>query len=50
MRINGTLQDHLKQALNTKYRWALSGTLFDEPSAQRILGYYKIIGDDTIIG
>lgn len=28
-------------------RWALSGTIFDEPKAQKILGYYVIIGDKT---
>lgn len=26
-------------------RWALSGTMFDEPKAERILGYYLIIND-----
>jgi len=30
-----------------KNRWCLSGTLFDEPSAERILGYYLIINHPT---
>lgn len=30
-------------ALCSDYRWALSGTMFDEPSVSRILGYYLII-------
>lgn len=33
--------------LHAKHRWALSGTLFDEPKPERILGYYKLIGDDS---
>ena len=28
-------------------RWVLSGTMFDEPKVERILGYYLIINDPT---
>lgn len=31
----------------SRYRWALSGTPFNEPSAERVLGYHLIIGDAT---
>jgi len=34
-------------ALCTHHRWALSGTIFDEPKTEKILGYYVIIGDET---
>lgn len=34
-------------AICAKYRWALSGTMFDEPSIERILGYYIIINHPT---
>lgn len=30
-------------ALCSKYRWGLSGTMFDEPKMERILGYHLII-------
>jgi SNF2 family DNA or RNA helicase len=30
-------------ALYCRYRWLLSGTLFDEPKAERILGYHVIL-------
>nr|QBK87448.1 MAG: DEAD/SNF2-like helicase [Marseillevirus LCMAC201] len=30
-------------AVCSKYRWALSGTLFNEPKVERILGYYLIL-------
>lgn len=29
------------------YRWVLSGTMFNEPTAERILGYHVIINDYT---
>jgi SNF2 family DNA or RNA helicase len=32
-------------SLCSKHRWALSGTMFNEPSVERILGYYLIIND-----
>lgn len=34
-------------AICSTHRWALSGTIFDEPKPQKILGYYVIIGDTT---
>ena len=30
-------------SLYTKYRWLLSGTLFDEPKVERILGYHVML-------
>lgn len=30
-------------ALHCKYRWLLSGSLFDEPKAERILGYHVML-------
>jgi len=30
-------------ALYAKHRWLLSGTLFDEPKVERIMGYYMIL-------
>jgi SNF2 family DNA or RNA helicase len=41
-----TLKCQALIAIYAKYRWALSGTLFDEPKPQRILGYYKLIGEN----
>lgn len=32
-------------SLYSKKRWALSGTLFDEPVARKALGYFKLIDD-----
>jgi SNF2 family DNA or RNA helicase len=32
-------------SLFSKNRWVLSGTMFDEPKIERILGYYLIIND-----
>ena len=34
-------------AICSNHRWALSGTMFSEPSIERILGFYIIIDDDT---
>ena len=34
-------------ALCGKYRWLLSGTMFDEPTAVRILGYYMLLNDQS---
>ena len=30
-----------------KHKWCLSGTIFNEPSAERLLGYYLLIGNKT---
>ena len=35
-------------SLYSKNRWVLSGTMFDEPKPERILGYYMLINDNTI--
>lgn len=34
-------------ALCAKYRWLTSGTMFNEPAAERILGYYIILNHPT---
>lgn len=34
-------------AICAKYRWGLSGTMFDEPKPERILGYHLIINDTS---
>jgi SNF2 family DNA or RNA helicase len=34
-------------AICSKHRWGLSGTIFNEPCLERILGYYCIINDET---
>ena len=34
-------------SLCAQYRWGLSGTMFDEPKIERILGYYLIINHPT---
>ncbi len=39
----GTLRCQSLGALSATYRWLLSGTLFDEPKAERILGYHILL-------
>jgi SNF2 family DNA or RNA helicase len=34
-------------SLYATHRWVLSGTMFDEPKTERILGYYLIINDKS---
>jgi len=34
-------------SLAARHRWALSGTMFQEPRVERILGYYMLIGERT---
>jgi len=34
-------------AICAKHRWGLSGTMFDEPSVERLLGYHLIINSPT---
>lgn len=34
-------------AICAEHRWAMSGTIFDEPKLERILGYYVIIDDKS---
>lgn len=29
----------------TRHRWVMSGTMFNEPKVERLLGYYCMIGD-----
>jgi SNF2 family DNA or RNA helicase len=38
-----TLRCQCLGSLYAKYRWLLSGTLFDEPKTQRILGYHVLL-------
>ena len=40
-----TLKCQSIASLCAKNRWALSGTMFNEPNPERILGYYLIIND-----
>lgn len=35
-------------SLYSKNRWVLSGTMFDEPKPERILGYYMLINDTGV--
>ena len=35
-------------SLYSKNRWVLSGTMFDEPKPERILGYYMLINNNSI--
>ena len=35
-------------SLYSKNRWVLSGTMFDEPKPERILGYYMLINDKGV--
>ena len=34
-------------SLCARHKWALSGTIFNEPKVERVLGYHLIIGDET---
>ena len=34
-------------SVHTKHRWVMSGTLFNEPKTERILGYYCMINHNT---
>lgn len=35
-------------AIYSRYRWCLSGTMFDEPKIEKIMGYYIFIGKKDI--
>ena len=35
-------------AIHADHKWAISGTIFDEPKPEKIFGYYLLINDQTI--